>query len=115
MSLKLASIVLLALLAFAGPAAAMGRSQSEPSGPVRVEDPWEKYVRCDRDDECLLIQGVCYGLVAVNKAFKKEAESYIARKKPAADCAPPDPSRNAVSAVCSDHRCKEVYSPARKQ
>lgn len=91
----------LALIAFSIPAAA-----------VDMSDKPEWY-KCLQDADCVITDGLCGGMAAINKNAQKEYEDWMGRTRPVISCVAPRPIINEkeVHPVCENKKCSLKPEP----
>jgi hypothetical protein len=88
------------------------------STPVFASDMDEKpeWYACEKDADCAIDAGLCYGIVAINKNAQVNYEEYLHKTRPVIDCPVGGAllNKDKVRAICVGQKCilnpKPIYA-----
>jgi len=80
-----------------------------PAAVFAAADPLDTWMRCDADEQCIAVQGVC-DPAAVNVQYDKQAQAYFKERAAEASCVQRFwmPSLSDARAKCWQQRCQIV-------
>ncbi len=80
-----------------------GNEQEQPEDEISASN----FFSCDRDEECIIAEGVCSNTwLAINRRLKKHYEEILRNTRPLAECTPGDElAIPPEDAFCHENKC----------